>query len=140
MNLIRLLAFSSVLLLALSTAAQQTTTSPATGPDMHPPTMAPVAQHLKMLSDQLGLSVDQQAQARPILQQMHDGSQKLEDDPNLTSEQRHAAMHSLFMKADQQMRVFLTDAQKKTLDEMEARMHQEHPGSPDGTPAPAPQN
>ncbi len=79
-------------------------------------------------------------QARPILQRMHDGSQKLEDDSALPPEQRHAAMHALFTKADQQMRVFLTDPQKKTLDEMEAQMHQEHHGSPDASPAPSPQN
>jgi hypothetical protein len=144
MNHIRLLAFSSVLLLALGAAAQQNPASPeasaTTAPDTHTPALTPVEQHLKMLSEKLGLSADQQAQARPILQQMHDGSQKLEDDSTLTPEQRHAAMHGLFTKADQQMRTFLTDPQKKTLDEMEAQMHSEHPGSPDASPAPSPQN
>jgi|HubBroStandDraft_2_1064218.scaffolds.fasta_scaffold428803_1 hypothetical protein len=143
MNHIRLLAFGSVLVLAFSAAAQQTTTSPEAIPDTHAAASAaltPVEQHLKMLSEKLGLTAEQQAHALPILQQMQDGSQKLEDDPTLTADQRRAAMHPLFMKADQQMRAFLSEDQKKKLDEMEAQMHQEHHGGPDGTSAAPPQN
>jgi hypothetical protein len=96
---------------------------------------------LKVLSEKLALTPDQQDKARPILQQMHDGSQKLEDDQTLTPEQRQAAMHPLFLKADQQLRAFLTDDQKKKkLDEMEAQMpHAQHTGS-DGSPSAPPQN
>ena len=141
MNRICMLAVSSVFLLALSAVAQQT----ATSPDTHkaasaapaPPEVPEVEQHLKMLSEKLDLTADQQAKARPILQQMHDGSQKLHDDPTLTPEQRQAAMHPLFMKADQQMREFLTDDQKKKLDGMEAQMHREQPA---GSPSTSPQN
>ena len=132
---IRLLAAGTVLMFALSTGAQQTTT---TSPDAHAVAAAPVEQHLKVISEKLALTVDQQDKARPILQEMHDGSQKINDDQTLTADQRHAAMGELFMKSDKQMREFLTDDQKKKLDEMEAQMHggpHDHPGET----APAPQ-
>ena len=136
MNRICMLAVSSVFLLALSAVAQQTAASPDTH-NAASGAVPEVEQHLKMLSEKLELTADQQAKARPILQQMHDGSQKLHDDPTLTPEQRQAAMHPLFMKADQQMREFLTDDQKKKLDDMEAQMHREQPA---GSPSTSPQN
>jgi Spy/CpxP family protein refolding chaperone len=127
MNRIRLLAAATVLMFALSMGAQQT----AQSPDNHAAAaaVANVDQHLKMISEKLALTPDQEAKARPILQQMHDESQKLQDDTTLTPEQRQAAMHPIFMKADQQMREFLTDDQKKKLDEMEAQMHHSRPSS-----------
>jgi Spy/CpxP family protein refolding chaperone len=141
MNRICMLAVSSVFLLALSAVAQQPTTSPdtqnAASAAPAPHAVQEVEQHLKMLSEKLDLTADQQAKARPILQQMHDGSQKLHDDPTLTPEQRQAAMHPLFIKADQQMREFLTDDQKKKLDDMEAQMHHDQPT---GSPSTSPQN
>ncbi len=135
MNRVRLLAAGTVLMFALSAGAQQTTVSP----DAHTVAVAPVEQHLKVLSEKLALTADQQDKARPILQEMHDGSQKLNDDQNLSTDQRHAAMSELFMKSDKQMREFLTDDQKKKLDEMEAQMHGGPHDHPSGTPSAAPQ-
>lgn len=133
MNRIRLLAAGTVLMFALSTAAQQSTTSP----DAHAAAVAPVEQHLKMLSEKLALTADQQDKARPILQEMHDGSQKIDDDTSLTPDQRHAGMEPVFMKADKALREILTDDQKKKLDEMEAQMHggpHDHPGGTSSVP------
>ncbi|MGA9585461.1 MAG: hypothetical protein WBQ95_09050 [Terracidiphilus sp.] len=127
MNPLRLFAAGTVLMFTLSMVAQQ----PASSTDAHPVALAPVDQHLKVLSEKLALTADQQDKARPILQEMHDGSQKLEDDQSLSADQRHAAMSELFMKSDKQMREFLTDDQKKKLDEMEAQMQggpHDHPG------------
>src|SRR6202041_271938 len=108
---------------------QQTTTTP----DAHAAAVAPVEQHLKMLSEKLGLTADQQDKARPILQEMHDGSQKLEDDQSLTPDQRHEGMVPVFMKADKALREFLTDDQKKKLDDLEAQMHGGQHDNPHGT-------
>lgn len=132
MNRIRLLAVGTVLMLALGAVAQQTTTSP----DAHAVAVAPVDQHLKMLSEKLSLTADQQEKARPILQEMHDGSQKLQDDQSLTPDQRHEGMVPVFMKADKALREFLSEDQKKTLDEMEAQMHGGPHDNPHGTTAP----
>jgi Spy/CpxP family protein refolding chaperone len=119
MNRIRLLAVGTVLMFALSTVAQQSKTSP----DAHEVAVAPVDQHLKVLSEKLALTPDQQDKARPILQEMHDGSQKLQDDQSLTPDQRQAGMGPVFMKADKALREILTDDQKKKLDDLEAQMH-----------------
>jgi hypothetical protein len=135
MNRIRMLAAGTVLMFALSTAAQQS----ATSPDPHAAAVAPVEQHLKMLSEKLALTTEQQEKARPILQAMRDGTQKLEDDQSLTPDQRQAGMHALFMKSDKEVRVFLTDDQKKKLDEMEAQMHGPH-DHPSGTTSTPPQH
>lgn len=134
MNRLRLLAVGTVLMLALSTAAQQTTT----GPDAHT-AVAPVEQHLKVLSEKLALTADQQDKARPILQQMHDQSEKLDDNQSLTPDQRHAGMEPVFMKADKALREILTDDQKKKLDEMEAQMHGAPHLNPNQNPSAPPQ-
>jgi hypothetical protein len=133
MNRLRLFVVGTVLMFAMSTVAQQN----PTGPDVHAAAVAPVEQHLKMLSEQLTLSAEQQDKARPILQAMHDGSQKLEDDQSLTPDQRQAGMHALFMKSDKEVRVFLTDDQKKKLDDLEGQMHH---GPSNGSPSAPPQH
>src|SRR5579863_5944985 len=119
MNRLRLLAAGTVLTFVLSAGAQQPTTSP----DVHAAAVAPVEQHLKMLSEKLALTADQQDRVRPILQEMHDGSQRLADDQTLTADQRQAGMHDLFMKSDKEVRAFLSDDQKRKLDDLETQMH-----------------
>ena len=100
MNRLRLLAVGTVFMFALGTVAQQSTPSP----DAHSAAVAPVEQHLKMLSEKLALTADQQDKARPILQEMHDQSQKLDDNQSLTPDQRHLGMEPVFMKADKALR------------------------------------
>lgn len=119
MNRIRLLAIGTVLVFALSTAAQQT----ATSPDAHVAGIPSVEGHLKALSEKLDLTADQQAKARPIMQEMHDSMQKLADDTSLTDEERMAGQKPIRAKADKQIRVFLADDQKKKLDELEGLPH-----------------
>jgi len=135
MNRIRLLAVGTVLMFAMSTVAQQTTTTP----DVHAAAVAPVEEHLKVLSEKLALTADQQDKARPILQEMHDCSQKLQDDQSLTPDQRQAGMHPVFMKADKALREILTDDQKKKLDDLEAQMHGEQHANPTGNTSASPQ-
>jgi uncharacterized protein (DUF3084 family) len=84
-----------------------------------------VDQHLKVLSEKLELSSEQQENARPILKNMQDEMQKAMDDKSLTPDQMQAQMHPIMMKADKQLREFLTDDQKTKLDAMEEQMH--HP-------------
>lgn len=119
MNRICSLALGAVLLFALSMAAQQATTSP----DAHVAGIPSVEGHLKALSEKLDLTADQQAKARPIMQEMHDSMQKLADDTSLTDEERMAGQKPIRAKADKKIRVFLTDDQKKKLDDLEAQSH-----------------
>ena len=78
---------------------------------------------LKALSEKLNLTADQQEKARPILKEMQDAMQKVMNDKSLTPEQMHEQMRPARAKADKEMREFLTDEQKKTLDELESHPH-----------------
>jgi len=132
MDRIRLFAIGTMMMFALTAGAQQTAPASA-GPASadsektnHSSTQSstdPVENHLKKLSEQLNLTSDQQDQVRPILHEMHDAMGKAEQDGSLSEEQRTAQKHAAFMKADSQIRPILTDEQKKTLDQLEERMH-----------------
>ena len=100
-------------------------------PPEHAMAMPDVDQHLKLLSEKLTLTAEQQEKARPILKEMREGLQKVAEDKSLTPDQMHAQMHSTMMKADKQLREYLTDEQKTKLDAMEAEMH--HPKSDQGS-------
>ena len=97
-------------------------------PPEHAMVLPDVDQHLKVLSEKLELSSEQQEKARPILKNMQDELQKDMDDKSLTPDQMHAKMHADFMKADKELREFLTDDQKTKLDEMEKQMHHGNSG------------
>jgi hypothetical protein len=122
MKRLSLIALVAVLSLAFPVCAQQAS-SPVNA------AVAPVDQHLKMLAEKLDLTADQQEKARPILQQLHDDSQKIADDKSLSHEELMEKMHPVFMKADKALREFLTDEQKTKLDTMEQQMHPQHGAS-----------
>ena len=132
MNRYRLLALVAVLALALPATAQQSAAPPAAQI-----ANAPVEQHLRALAEKLDLTADQQDKARPILQEMHDGAQKIMDDNSLSQDEKNAQVKPVFMKADKQLREFLTDEQKKKLDELE-QPHPELHGNVNAS-APSPQ-
>ena len=83
-------------------------------------------QHLKVLSEKLELTADQQEKARPILKEMQDAMQKVIDDQSLTQEQIHEQIHPIQTKADRELRTFLSTEQKQKLDAMEQQMHERH--------------
>jgi Spy/CpxP family protein refolding chaperone len=117
---------------ALAVIAELAVLAPAiaqekTAPPENAMVVPDVDQHLKMLSEKLELTAEQQEKARPILKEMQDEMQKVSDDKSLTPDQMHAQMHPIMMKADKQLREFLTDEQKTKLDAMEEQMH--HPKS-----------
>jgi len=116
MNRIRLMVVAIALVFALPTIAQESASAPA----QHLPT---VDQHLKALSEKLNLSADQQEKARPILKEMQDAMQKLMNDTSLTPTQIHEQMRSVQEKAGRKLREFLTNDQKKTLDELQSQSH-----------------
>ena len=118
MKRVRFLALAAMVMLAVAALAQQATQSA-------PAHKMPSAEdHLKMLSEKLSLTGEQQDQIRPIIEEMTDSAQKAMNDQSLTREERMGKVHAAMMKADKQAREFLTDEQKKTLDEMEQQqMH-----------------
>ena len=105
-----LFVIASTLMVALSAVAQQSSN--------------PVEAHLKLLTEKLGLSEKQQAKARPILQEMNDGEQKIKAAGDLSQKERLEKVRPLREKADKRLRKILRDGQKVKLDELE---HQPHP-------------
>jgi Spy/CpxP family protein refolding chaperone len=129
MNRYRYLAIGSMLVVALTLFAQQGATAAANTDKDEPgqpaahSTVSNVDQHLTFLSEKLDLTAGQQAKMRPILQQMFDDRQKIMQDATLSSEARAEKEKALHEKADQQARKFLSEDQKKKLDELEQQPH-----------------
>src|SRR6266403_1400971 len=67
MNRFRLVAIATIVMFALSMVAQQTT-RPGGG-------VPTVQGHLKVLTEKLALTADQQTKVKPILQELHDATQ-----------------------------------------------------------------
>ncbi len=138
MNRFRLLSIGTLLIVALTVPAQQTAAGPGDADQHSAQSGVPaVEQHMKLLTAKLDLTSDQQASIKPILQEMHDGTQKLVDDQSLTREERLEKVRPLRLKADKQIREVLNDDQKKKLDQLEQGAHPELHGNLNGT---TPQN
>jgi hypothetical protein len=132
---------------ALTTVAQQTTTRPdATDKNDHGQRAAQgdvpaVETQLKVLTEKLDLTGDQQARITPILQELHDATQKLVQDKSLSRDERLAKVRPQRYKANERIREILSDDQKKKLDQYLQGPHSEMHGNLSGaTPPRAPQN
>ena len=119
MNRFRIFAIAAMLIVAITASAQSG--------------MPSVDQHLKVLTEKLDLTPDQQAKTKPIVQEMQDGVAKLNQDQSLSPEERHDQIKAQRMKADKQIREFLTDDQKKKLDQLEQHPHPELHATPNST-------
>lgn len=144
MNRIRLVTIGTTLMLALTTVAQQTTTRPGgTDKDEHGQRAAQadvptVETQLKVLTEKLDLTGDQQARITPILQELHDATQKLVQDKSLSRDERLAKVRPQRYKANEQIREILSDDQKKKLDQYLQGPHSEMHGNLSGTTPPPP--
>jgi hypothetical protein len=95
-------------------------------------------EQLKALTGKLDLTGDQQARVKPILQELHDATQKLMQDKSMSQEQRLAKVRPQRAEADKKIRDILNDGQKKKLDAYESGPHPEMHGDLHGpTPPPA---
>jgi periplasmic protein CpxP/Spy len=124
LNRIRFLSVSTILLVVLGAAAQQTAGMPANvdkdKPDGHG-NMSNPEEHLRMLSEKLNLTAEQQEKARPIIQNMLEARQRLMRDETLSNKRRGEKERALHEKATRELRQFLNEEQKKQLDELEAQ-------------------
>ena len=136
MNRFRLLAIGTTLMLALTTAAQQAPTSS----DAHGGSgggVPTVQEQLKVLTEKLDLTGDQQAKITPILRELNGATQKLVQDKSLSREERLAKVRPRRYKADKQIREFLSDDQKKKLDQYLQEPHPEMHGNLSGVTPPS---
>jgi TolA-binding protein len=140
-SLFTLFTLWAALILALATHAQQATTNTArtpaknvsSGEDAGLPT---VETQLKVLTEKLSLTSDQQDRIKPILQELHDATEKLAQDKNLSHEERLAKVRPQRYKADERIRAILNDDQKKKLDQYEHGPHPEMHGNLSGATPP----
>ena len=136
MNHIRLLAIGSTLMLALTTVAQQATTSadsPTNRASPGPHAGVPTAEvQLKFLAAKLDLTGDQQEKIKPALQELHDATVKLVQDENMSREERLSKVRDSRYVADKKIRAILNDEQKQKLDQVEQEPHPELHGSVSG--------
>lgn len=138
MNRIRLLAIGSIFLIAPGVLAQQTapTGEPAKG-TAQGVVLPDVGDQLKVLTQKLDLSVDQQPKVKTILQELHDASLKLMQDESTSREELLSKVRPLRMNADKKIREILNDNQKNKLDQYLQGPHGEMHGNLSG-PTPPP--
>lgn len=128
MNHFRSLAIGATLMVSLTLLTQQTVAQNHGGEQGQsqsgaPSAMPTVDQHLKVLSEKLELTPEQQVKFRPILQRMQDESQNVMRDTTLSDQARHDKLKSIHDKAEKQARPMLTKEQNKKLDELEQQPH-----------------
>jgi Spy/CpxP family protein refolding chaperone len=138
MNRTRSLVIGSLLMFAPAVMAQQSARmdAPANG-TAQSGDLPKVEEQLKVLAQKLDLTVDQQPKVKAVLMELHAATQKVVMDQTLSDEQRLDKVRPLRMKADKQLREFLSDDQKKKLDQYLAGPHSEMHGNLHGTPPPA---
>lgn len=140
MNRYRLIMIGAILIFAFTTHAQQTKTNanaPAKGVSPSEDSGLPsVDAQLAVLTEKLNLSDDQQKRIRPILRELHEATEKLFQDKTLSQEERLAKVRPQRYKADSQIRAFLSDDQKKKLDQYLQGPHPEMHGNLTGTTTP----
>ncbi len=140
----RLLAIGTMLIVALTAPAQQTATRPGgTDKEEHGQRGAQdgvptVESQLKVLTEKLDLTGDQQDKVKAILQELHDATLKLVQDKSLSHEERLAKVRPQRYKADKQIREFLSDDQKKKLDQYLQGPQSEMHGNLSGATPPPP--
>ena len=126
MNRFRLLAIGATLLVALTASAQQTDNRAASQQEHGQSAQSSTTeadQHMKMLSERLNLSTDQQTKIRPIVEHMLAEKQKIMQDASLSNEARAQKEKALHERASKQAHKYLNDDQRKKLDELEQQPH-----------------
>jgi hypothetical protein len=142
LNRIRLLAIGTILILALTAPAQQTAIGPGVadkqehgqrGAQADLPT---VETQLKVLTEKLDLTGDQQVKIKPVLEELRDATRKLVEDENMPREERLNKVRPKRYKADKKICEILSDDQKKKLDLYLSGPHGEMHGNLSGATAP----
>jgi len=135
MNRFRLTVMGMALMFAMSVVGQ-VAAAQGNSPAENPPRQGDVnsgvpsvEHHLQFLSEKLDLSTEQQAQAKPILQEMHDASEKVMQDKRLSDQERTSKMRACHLRADTKLRKILSDDQKQKLDQLEQNAHMDLHGT-----------
>ncbi|HXQ38280.1 MAG TPA: hypothetical protein VN843_30015 [Anaerolineales bacterium] len=140
MNHIRSLAIGSMLIFAPVMLAQQTATEP--GRPLEGAVLASdlpdIGNQLKVLTEKLDLTADQQPKVKTILQELYDATQKIMQVETISRDQLLDKVRPLRMNANSKIREILSDEQKKKLDQYLQGPHPDMHGTlqPKALPAP----
>lgn len=125
MNCIRLITIATTLL-TLSAFAVPAVTMPAgAAQEAQAASVPPVEPQMKLLTEKLELSAEQQDKIKPIPRELYDTTAKLVRDENMSRDERMNGIHAARLNADKKIRVVLSDEQKKQLDQVESEPHPE---------------
>jgi len=119
MNHIRLFAIGISLAFVPALLAHQTATEPGRPLKgaVRASDLPDVGSQLKVLTQKLDLTAQQQPRVKTILQQMHDATQKIMQDETISRDQLLNKVRPLRMAANSKIREILSDEQKKKLDQ-----------------------
>jgi len=138
MNRFYALAIGTILIFALKVPAQQTASAPGSSgkSEQARPSKqddVPTAgDQLKVLTNKLDLTDNQQAAIRQILEGLHDATVKISQDHNLSREERLAKVRPIRYKAHDQILAILSDGQKKRFEQYMQGPHAEVHGKLSG--------
>jgi protein CpxP len=142
MKQMQLILIAGLCLMALAAFAQQQPPPPAQGEERHGQHgahgMPSVDDHVKMLSEKLNLTEDQQAKVKSLFEAQRTQMQALMKDDSLSPDARRDKARSIHDETHAKIRDLLTDDQKKKFDamqaEMQEHMRQHHPPSAGDNP------
>jgi Spy/CpxP family protein refolding chaperone len=119
MERLRYVALGTVLAVALAgglaAGAQQSAPASDSGAASTQAHVPSVDQQMKVLTEKLNLTADQQEKLRPILQRMHEVVERAVNDPSLSHEQREDMVRPEHTKAHEQAMQILNEDQKQKL-------------------------
>ena len=84
--------------------------------------MPSVEDHLKLLTEKLDLTADQQAKVKTMLEDQRQQMDAIRKDDSLSREDKMSKMRALRETSQAKLREILTDDQKKKLDQLEQEM------------------
>lgn len=128
MNHTRLLVIGTVLIAALPMLAEQTSKP---GPDAAAK-FPSLDSQMKVLTEKLDLTAEQQSKIKPIMQELHDYTVELMQNESLSQQERLDKVRPRRMETGKKVREFLTDEQKKKLDAYLKGPHRELHGDLSG--------
>jgi Spy/CpxP family protein refolding chaperone len=138
MNRFYALVFGTILIFALNVSAQQPATERVSSDKSQPgqpstqDDVPTAGEQLKVLTNKLDLTDDQQAKIKPILEGLHDATIKISQDQNLSREERLAKVRPIRYRAHDQISAILNEEQKKKLEQFMQGPHAEMHGNLNG--------
>lgn len=134
MNRLPLIAIVSLPMFTFAALGQETAAKHGGAAQDSLPT---AEEQMKVLSEKLDLTAEQQIKIKPILRRLHEATEKIIEDQTLSRDERLAKVRPHRLLADQKIREILSAEQKKKLDQYELGPHPEMHGTLSGTPKPA---